>query len=146
MSPGVLQRLQRGQRSDRCVCVSSWPHLGNAFQKKKKICSNLWCLHSGTYRNGYVPTPSLLPLPRTHFMGSSSMEHTRGEAAAEQRQQKCPRNSTCCLFSSIPRGAQQQMAGRKHKERQLKEHWRGAGMEWLGLLNLGGRGLKGGLD
>lgn len=70
-------------------------------------------------------------------MEQSRLEHTRGKAtaqgAAEQRQQP-PWNSAQCLFTSIPRGAQQ-MAETKHEERHLKQCWKGAGMEYLGLLN-----------
>lgn len=84
------------------------------------------------YRHGYVPTYCLLPLLRTRFRGK----------AAEQRQQ-CPWNSACCFFTSISRGTQQQMAETKHREKQLKQCCKGT--EWLGLLNLGSRGLKGGM-
>lgn len=130
------------------VCVSALGLIWAMLSQKKKFCSNLWCLHNATYRHGYVPTPPLLPLPRTHFRGSSSMEHARGQAAAqgaaEQREQS-PWNSACCLLTSIPRGARQQMAETNHRERQLKQHWKGAGMECLGLLSLEGRGLKGGI-
>lgn len=125
-SPEVVQRLQAGERSES-VCVSPSPHSGNAFPKNYVLtcgACTVACIGMGMFQ----PLPCS-PCPGHISWKGSSTRSSRTETAT-------PWNSACCLFTGIPRGAQEQMAEAKHRERQLKRCWKGAGTKWLGLLNL----------
>lgn len=95
-SPEVVQRLQAGERSESvCVCQ---PLASFRQCFSKKLCSNLWCLHSGMYRHGYVPTPALFPLPRTHFM-------ERQQHKEQQNRDSNPLELSLLPFHRHPQGS-----------------------------------------